>query len=97
MECSGSCSDRETAQENVNTGTESVLFAQKANKDVDATVVYGINHQELSKEDKVISNASCTSNCIVPVGKVVDDGGGREAGVITTIHSAMNDQPGIDS
>ncbi|HIF75951.1 MAG TPA: erythrose-4-phosphate dehydrogenase [Porticoccaceae bacterium] len=97
MECSGSFSDRQTAQEHINSGTGRVLFSQPAHNDVDATVVYGINHQELSKEDKVISNASCTSNCIVPVLKVLDDVFGIESGVITTIHSAMNDQPVIDS
>jgi glyceraldehyde-3-phosphate dehydrogenase type I len=59
-------------------------------------VVYGINHETLSASARIVSNASCTTNCIVPVLKVLDDSFGLQSGVITTIHSAMNDQPVID-
>jgi glyceraldehyde-3-phosphate dehydrogenase type I len=59
-------------------------------------VVYGINHETLSASASIVSNASCTTNCIVPVLKVLDDSFGLQSGVITTIHSAMNDQPVID-
>ncbi len=97
MECSGTYSDRATAQLHLDGGAKRLLFSQPAENDVDATVVYGINHQQLSGSDRIISNASCTSNCIVPVLSAVDEALGIESGVITTIHSAMNDQPVIDS
>ncbi|MCH7817841.1 MAG: erythrose-4-phosphate dehydrogenase [Proteobacteria bacterium] len=97
MECSGSFTDRQTAQQHLRSGARRVLFSQPAESDVDATVVYGINHQSLSADAEIVSNASCTTNCIVPVLKALDDCYQIEAGVITTIHSAMNDQPVIDS
>ena len=97
MECSGSFSDRQTAAQHLKSGAARVLFSQPAESDVDATVIYGINHAELTAQASIISNASCTTNCIVPVLKVLDDCFGIESGVITTIHSAMNDQPVIDS
>lgn len=97
MECTGSFSDRANAQRHLDAGAKRVLFSQPAESDVDATVVYGINHEELEAGDRIISNASCTTNCIVPVLQAVDDSFGISSGVITTIHSAMNDQPVIDS
>jgi erythrose-4-phosphate dehydrogenase len=97
MECSGSFSDRQTAELHRDSGAGRVLFSQPAESDVDATVVYGTNHLELTASDRIVSNASCTTNCIVPVLKVLDDSYHIESGVITTIHSAMNDQPVIDS
>ncbi|MDA1372914.1 MAG: erythrose-4-phosphate dehydrogenase [Proteobacteria bacterium] len=97
MECSGSFTDRANAELHLARGAKKVLFSQPAESDVDATVVYGINHQSLTAEASIVSNASCTTNCIVPVIKVLADELGIESGVITTIHSAMNDQPVIDS
>ena len=97
MECSGSFSDRASAELYLDSGVKRVLFSQPAEVDVDATIVYGINHTGLSADARIISNASCTTNCIVPVLKVLDDSLQIEAGVITTVHSAMNDQPVIDS
>lgn len=97
MECTGAFGDRKTASTHLHTDKIKVLFSQPAEPDVDATIVYGINDSELSPRHRLISNASCTTNCIVPVLKAVDDGLGIESGVITTIHSAMNDQPVIDS
>lgn len=97
MECTGSFSDRANAQRHLDAGAKRVLFSQPAESDVDATVVYGINHAELKASDRIISNASCTTNCIVPVLQAIDDSFGISSGVITTIHSAMNDQPVIDS
>jgi D-erythrose 4-phosphate dehydrogenase len=97
MECTGTFTDRATAQLHLNSGADRMLFSQPAQSDVDATVVYGVNHQILSVSDRIISNASCTTNCIVPVIKCLDDAFGIENGVITTIHSAMNDQPIIDA
>lgn len=97
MECSGVFSDRRTAQRHLDSGAGKLLFSQPAESDVDATVVYGINHDSLTADARIVSNASCTTNCIVPVLKVLDDSFQVESGVITTIHSAMNDQPVIDS
>ncbi len=97
LECSGTFSDRARAQQHIDQGAKRVLFSQPAESDVDATIVWGINHETLSATDSIVSNASCTTNCIVPVLKVIDDAFGIASGVITTIHSAMNDQPVIDS
>lgn len=97
MECSGAFKDRETAQLHINGGAGKVLFSQPAESDVDATLVYGINHKSLAPAAEIVSNASCTTNCIVPVLKTINDSFKIESGAITTIHSAMNDQPVIDS
>ncbi len=101
MECSGAFRDVASARLHLGAGegggARRVLFSQPAQSDVDFTIVYGINHERIPPEAKVLSNASCTTNCIVPVLKVLDDAFGVEAGVVTTIHSAMNDQPVIDS
>ena len=105
MECSGAFHDVVTARQHlgsfegggVDRGAKRVLFSQPAQSDVDFTIVYGVNHENIPLDAKVLSNASCTTNCIVPVLKVLDDAFGVEAGAITTIHSAMNDQPVIDS
>ena len=97
LECSGTFSDRVRAQQHIRQGSQRVLFSQPAQSDVDATIVFGINHQNLAATDTIVSCASCTTNCIVPVLKAMDDCYGIVSGVITTIHSAMNDQPVIDS
>ncbi|MFM1895196.1 MAG: hypothetical protein RLZZ385_270 [Pseudomonadota bacterium] len=98
MECSGAFNDRANAELHLAAGAGKVLFSQPAAAaDVDATVVYGINHQVLKPGDRIISNASCTTNCIIPVIQCLDQAFGVENGVITTIHSAMNDQPVIDA
>ena len=97
MECSGTFTARSQAEQYLEKGIKKVLFSQPAESDVDATLVYGINHQSLDKNAKIISNASCTTNCIVPVLKALDDCFVIDKGVITIIHSAMNDQPVIDS
>lgn len=97
MECSGTYTDRRTASVHLQAGASKLLFSQPAERDVDATVVYGINHQQLTGNETVISNASCTTNAIIPVIGALDQEFGIESGVITTIHSAMNDQPVIDA
>lgn len=97
MECSGAFKDRETAQLHLAGGAKRVLFSQPAESDVDATLVYGINHTSLPSDARIVSNASCTTNCIVPVLKAINESFKIESGAITTIHSAMNDQPVIDS
>ena len=97
LECTGSFSDRKTAEQHLSAGAKRVLFSQPAEADVDATIVYGINHHLLGSDQTVVSNASCTTNCIVPVIDILHRNFGIESGVITTIHSAMNDQPVIDA
>lgn len=97
LECTGAFSDREAAEQHIQAGARRVLFSQPADANVDKTIVYGINESLLSGQDRVVSNASCTTNCIVPVIKVLHDSLGIERGAITTIHSAMNDQPTIDA
>ncbi len=97
VECTGSFTDRATAERHLAAGAKRLLFSQPAESDVDTTVVFGINDPELLAKHKIISNASCTTNCIVPVIDVLDRAFGIEHGVITTIHSAMNDQPVIDA
>ena len=97
LECSGTFSDRSTAALHITAGATRVLFSQPAESNVDATIVYGINHQVLSGDETIIYSASCSTNCVVPVISVLNDSFGVDGGVITTIHSAMNDQPVIDA
>lgn len=97
LECTGAFSDRATADRHLQQGAARVLFSQPAQSDVDQTVVYGVNQQALRHEHRIVSNASCTTNAIVPVIKALDEVVGIETGTITTIHSAMNDQPVLDA
>jgi erythrose-4-phosphate dehydrogenase len=97
LECTGAFTDRVTAEKHLERGARRVLFSQPAQSDVDTTVVFGINQSSLSARHRVVSNASCTTNAIVPVIRALDDALGVEAGTITTIHSAMNDQPVLDA
>ncbi|MCP4186579.1 MAG: type I glyceraldehyde-3-phosphate dehydrogenase [Gammaproteobacteria bacterium] len=97
LECTGAFSDRATAQRHIDSGAKRVLFSQPGDADVDATIVFGVNHGLLSASKTIVSSASCTTNCSVPVIKTLHDVFGIDSGVITTIHSAMNDQPVIDA
>ncbi|HEV8077086.1 MAG TPA: glyceraldehyde 3-phosphate dehydrogenase NAD-binding domain-containing protein [Marinobacter sp.] len=97
LECSGAFSDRATAEQHLAAGAKRLLFSQPAEADVDRTVVYGINHLELEESDRIVAAGSCTTNCLVPMIKVLDDELGIEQGTTTTIHAAMNDQPVIDA
>ena len=97
LECTGSFTDRATAEQHLGQGAGKVLFSQPAEADVDATVVYGINQDQLSAQHRVVSAGSCTTNGIVPVIRALADSVGIESGTITTIHSAMNDQPVLDA
>lgn len=97
LECTGAFTDRETAEQHLSQGAGKVLFSQPAQADVDATVVYGINQDQLSANHRVVSAGSCTTNGIVPVIRALADSVGIESGTITTIHSAMNDQPVLDA
>ena len=97
LECTGAFSDRATAELHLRGGAGKVLFSQPAQGDVDATVVYGINHDTLRAGHQIVSAASCTTNGIVPVIHALDASLGIISGTITTIHSAMNDQPVLDA
>ncbi|MCW8126160.1 type I glyceraldehyde-3-phosphate dehydrogenase [Microbulbifer halophilus] len=97
LECTGSFTERERAELHLKAGAKKVLFSQPANRDVDATIVYGVNDRTLTGSETIVSAASCTTNCSVPVISALDKTFGIDAGVITTIHSAMNDQPVSDA
>jgi glyceraldehyde-3-phosphate dehydrogenase type I len=97
LECSGTFSDRQTAEKHLSSGANKLLFSQPAEADVDCTVVYGVNHELLKPGHRIVSNASCTTNAITPVLKIIDQAFSVKAGTITTLHSAMNDQPVIDA
>jgi D-erythrose 4-phosphate dehydrogenase len=97
LECTGVFHSREHAMLHLNAGAKKVLFSQPADADMDATIVFGINDSELNAQHTIVSNGSCTTNCIVPVIKVLDDAFGIESGAITTIHASMHDQQVIDA
>lgn len=97
LDCTGIYNDREDAELHLLSGAGKVIFSHPAKDEMDATVVFGINHDCLKKEHAVISNASCTTNCLIPILDIVDRQLGIESGVTTTIHSAMHDQPVIDA
>lgn len=97
LECTGAFSDRATAELHIEAGAGKVLFSQPAQPDVDATIVWGVNHDQLNADQTIISAGSCTTNALIPVLSVLDGVFGVTAGTITTIHSAMNDQPVLDA
>ncbi|MEP5765774.1 MAG: type I glyceraldehyde-3-phosphate dehydrogenase [Halieaceae bacterium] len=97
LECTGAFTERSLAEQHLVQGARRVLFSQPARSDVDATIVYGVNHEVLAASHSIVSNASCTTNGIVPVIQALQDSFGIENGSITTIHSAMNDQPVLDA
>lgn len=96
-EATGSLIDRQACEAHIHAGAKQVLISHPSSADVDETIVYGVNHDLLRAEHTVISNASCTTNCIVPVIDVLDKHFEVKSGAITTIHSAMNDQQVIDA
>ena len=91
MECTGFFRSRETAGAHITAGAKKVIVSAPG-QNVDNTVVYGVNHDTLKSTDLVISNASCTTNCLAPVAKVLNDAFGIEHGLMTTIHAYTNDQ-----
>ena len=95
LECTGFFQSKEQSQPHINAGAKRVLISAPA-KNVDKTVVYGVNHDVLTAEDIIVSNASCTTNCLAPVAKVLNDAVGIERGFMTTIHSYTNDQRILD-
>ena len=95
-ECTGLFTDKQSAAKHITAGAKKVLISAPG-KNVDATVVYGINDQSLKSTDKIISNASCTTNCLAPIAKPLNDSLGIETGLMTTIHAYTNDQQLSDS
>jgi glyceraldehyde 3-phosphate dehydrogenase len=96
LECTGIFTSREKAAAHLAAGAKRVIVSAPADG-ADLTVVYGVNHQKLTKEHLVISNASCTTNCLAPVAKVLNDAIGIDHGFMTTIHSYTGDQPTLDT
>ncbi|MDU0809798.1 MAG: type I glyceraldehyde-3-phosphate dehydrogenase [Burkholderia sp.] len=92
MECTGFFTTKKKASSHLRSGAKKVIISAPGGKDVDATIVYGVNHNILKAEYTVISNASCTTNCLVPLIKPLNDKIGIETGLMTTIHSYTNDQ-----
>ena len=95
LECTGFFADRESAQKHIDAGARKVLISAPA-KGVDLTVVYGVNDDKLTAEHTIVSNASCTTNCLAPVAKVLNDALGIERGLMTTVHAYTNDQKILD-
>jgi glyceraldehyde 3-phosphate dehydrogenase len=95
LECTGIFTAREKAKVHLDAGARRVLVSAPSDG-ADLTVVYGVNHDKLTKEHKVVSNASCTTNCLAPVAKVLNDAVGIDKGFMTTIHAYTNDQPSLD-
>ena len=95
LECTGFFTDRASAEKHIEAGAKKVLISAPA-KGVDRTVVYGVNDDQLTAADKIVSNASCTTNCLAPVAKVLNDALGIERGLMTTVHAYTNDQKILD-
>ena len=96
LECTGIFTSKATASAHLTAGAKRVIISAPADG-VDLTVVYGVNHDKLTKDHLVISNASCTTNCLAPVAKVLNDAVGIEKGFMTTIHAYTGDQPTLDT
>jgi len=92
LECTGLFASREKSQAHLDAGAGKVLISAPAGKDVDATVVYGVNHQSLTGAHRIVSNASCTTNCLAPLVKPLHETIGVQAGIMTTVHAYTNDQ-----
>ena len=95
LECTGNFNERDKAAVHLGRGAKRVLVSAPA-KNADKTVVYGVNHRTLTADHHVVSNGSCTTNCLAPLAKVLNDAIGIESGIMTTIHSYTGDQPTLD-
>lgn len=95
LECTGFFTDRDSAGKHLTAGAKRVLISAPA-KNVDKTIVYGVNHDVLTSSDTIVSNASCTTNCLAPLAKVVHETVGIERGLMTTVHAYTNDQKILD-
>jgi glyceraldehyde 3-phosphate dehydrogenase len=96
MECTGIFTAKDKASAHLTAGAKRVLVSAPADG-ADLTVVYGVNHDKLTPDHKVVSNASCTTNCLAPVAKVLNDAVGIDKGFMTTIHAYTGDQPTLDT
>ena len=96
LECTGKFNDREGAYQHIESGAKKVLISAPA-KNEDITVVYGVNHNDIETEHKIVSNASCTTNCLAPLAYALDQKIGIEKGFMTTIHAYTGDQNTVDS
>ena len=96
LECTGIFTSKEKAQQHITAGAKKVLISAPASG-VDLTVVYGVNHKKISSEHQILSNASCTTNCLAPLAYVLNKSIGKENGFMTTIHSYTGDQPTLDT
>src|SRR4051795_7945729 len=96
LECTGLFTAKDKASAHLTAGAKRVLVSAPADS-ADMTVVYGVNHDKLTKDHKIVSNASCTTNCLAPVAKVLNDAVGIDKGFMTTIHSYTGDQPTLDT
>lgn len=96
LECTGLFTTQEKASAHLENGSKKVLVSAPCGSDV-KTVVYGVNHEDLTAEDRIVSNASCTTNCLAPVAFVLNNAFGIECGYMTTIHSYTGDQPTLDT
>ncbi|MGP1923468.1 MAG: erythrose-4-phosphate dehydrogenase [Arsenophonus sp. NEOnobi-MAG3] len=97
LDCTGVYGSKADGYAHLSSGAKKVLFSHPGSTDLDATIVYGVNETSLKSSDRLVSNASCTTNCIIPVIKILDDALDIESGTVTTIHASMNDQPVIDA
>jgi glyceraldehyde 3-phosphate dehydrogenase len=96
LECTGLFTSKEKASAHLRAGAKKVIISAPGGKDVDATIVFGVNHQILKTDHTVISNASCTTNCLAPMAKVLHNAVGIEHGLMTTVHAYTNDQVLLD-
>ena len=97
FECTGLFTSREKAMQHIKAGAKKVLISAPGDKGIDATIVYGINHHTLKASDTIVSNASCTTNCLAPLVKPLMDNFGIESGLMNTVHAYTNDQRIIDA
>ncbi|MEP3919696.1 type I glyceraldehyde-3-phosphate dehydrogenase [Ascidiaceihabitans sp.] len=95
LECTGIFKSKEACQAHLDNGSSRVLISAPG-KDADKTIVYGVNHGDLTADDVIVSNASCTTNCLAPVAKTLNDAVGITKGFMTTVHSYTGDQPTLD-
>jgi glyceraldehyde 3-phosphate dehydrogenase len=95
LECTGKFNDGEKAKAHLERGASKVLLSAPG-KNVDKTIVFGVNDDQLTAADRMVSNGSCTTNCLAPIAKVLDEGVGIESGIMTTIHAYTGDQPTLD-
>jgi glyceraldehyde 3-phosphate dehydrogenase len=92
IESTGVFRHREPLEKHIAAGAEKVILTVPAKEEIDATIVIGVNDEELKPEHRIVSNASCTTNCLAPIAKILDDAFGLEEGFITTVHAYTNDQ-----